>query len=374
MEPSLNFFAVINTLGVVQCILMALALFSIDNDNRTANRFLGCFLIVLAVFIIDLVIIDTGYHQIFPHLWGVTYPIDYLITPPLFLYVKALTAPKFEFTRKHLWHFIPFILVFLLESEKFFLPITLKQAGYREILAGTVSSNFYYYLTITSNLYVVTYLYICYRIVKNALRQKKHTLSARIVQNIRWFKNLLLTLFSIAILSTILDVLPSLSMIDDYLTPFFLTVVVYGMGFMGIRQSEIFTTSEFSSDSKKYQKSVLTDEMANKILKKLAHLMEVERTFADSTLSLPKLAGMLRISTHHLSQVLNERLNRTFFNYINEHRVEFAKQKLLAPDSQKYTMLELAYEVGFNSLSAFNTAFKKHTGMSPTAYKKANLS
>ncbi len=373
MEPTLSFFAVVNTLGVLQCILSALALFSIKTGNQLANRFLGIFLLALAIFIIDLVIIDNGFHQVFPYLWGVTWAIDYLITPPLFLYVKALTTPKFKFAKKHLWHFVPFLVVLLLESEKFFLTADAKRLAYQEALEGGVDSNFYSILIVITHIYILIYLYVCYRLLTKAFNRKENVLPVKTTQNIKWLKNLIAALVGIVVLSAILDFLPGFSDIDDYLTPFFLTMIVYGMGFIGIRQSEIFTIDGLKISSKKYEKSVLTDEMADDILERLQQLMKNEEVFIDSSISLPKLAGKLRISTHHLSQILNERLNRSFFNYINEHRVKAAKQKLLEPESEKYTMLELAYDVGFNSLSAFNTAFKKHTGMSPTAYKKQNV-
>ena len=100
--------------------------------------------------------------------------------------------------------------------------------------------------------------------------------------------------------------------------------------------------------------------------------MENDKLYTDSLLSLPKLADKLRITTHLLSQILNERLDRNFFNFISEYRVQEAQKKLLEPESVRVTMLELAYEVGFNSLSSFNTAFKKHAGVSPSEFKKQN--
>lgn len=372
MEPQLDFFAVINTLGVLQCVLTALALFSINTGNQTANRFLGIFLLALAVFIMDLVIINSGYHQVFPYLYGITNPIDYLLFPPLFLYVKALVTPKFQFKKKDLWHFAPFLIISLLESNQFFLTAEEKRLAYLKSAETTTISTDLYILVAITHLYIFAYLFACFQRLRNATRTPNNELPAKTAANIKWIKGLIVAIFSIAVLSTLLDFIPNFHTIDDYITPFFLTIVVYGMGFIGIRQSEIFSIDESDTSNQKYKKSTLTDEIADDILDKLQQLMAQEKLFTDSEISLPKLADQLHVSTHHLSQVLNERLNRSFFNFINEHRIEAAKQKLLDPETQKYTMLELAYEIGFNSLSAFNTAFKKHTGLSPTAYKKEN--
>src|SRR5439155_27331821 len=87
-------------------------------------------------------------------------------------------------------------------------------------------------------------------------------------------------------------------------------------------------------------------------------------------LSLPKLAAKLALPTHHLSQIINARLNQNFFDFINSYRVEEAKQMLLDPAKKHYSLLVISEEVGFNSKSAFNTAFKKQTSLTPSEFRK----
>ncbi|KAB2844021.1 MAG: AraC family transcriptional regulator, partial [Melioribacteraceae bacterium] len=80
-----------------------------------------------------------------------------------------------------------------------------------------------------------------------------------------------------------------------------------------------------------------------------------------------ELAENLNIHPNHLSQIINEKLGQNFFDFINSYRIKEA-EKLLLKNGKK-TILEIAFEVGFNSKSTFNAAFKKHTGVTPTAYK-----
>jgi AraC-like DNA-binding protein len=77
------------------------------------------------------------------------------------------------------------------------------------------------------------------------------------------------------------------------------------------------------------------------------------------------------LSTHHLSQLLNQQLHITFYDYINQYRLEEVKQALWDPQEDHLTILALAFEAWFKSKSVFNEAFKKYTGITPSAYKKA---
>jgi len=122
--------------------------------------------------------------------------------------------------------------------------------------------------------------------------------------------------------------------------------------------------------AKKYEKSTLTNERSDAYLKKLLMVMETEKPYTDGDLALPKLASRLNMSAHHLSQIINERLQQNFFDFVNTYRVEEAKRKLVDPAKKHYSLLAIAEEVGFNSKSAFNTAFKKQTQMTPSEFRK----
>ena len=71
-----------------------------------------------------------------------------------------------------------------------------------------------------------------------------------------------------------------------------------------------------------------------------------------------------------LSQVINESLHQSFFDFVNRYRIEEAKQQLTHPEDEAITILEILYNSGFNSKSSFNTLFKKYTGLTPTEFRK----
>jgi AraC-like DNA-binding protein len=97
--------------------------------------------------------------------------------------------------------------------------------------------------------------------------------------------------------------------------------------------------------------------------------MESERPFLNSDICLHGLSERLNIPDHYLSQVINMRLNRNFYDFINHYRVEEAK-RLLTNSKNHLTILEVAFEVGFNSKSAFNRVFKKYVKKTPSDFKK----
>ncbi len=101
--------------------------------------------------------------------------------------------------------------------------------------------------------------------------------------------------------------------------------------------------------------------------------MDSEKPFFDSNLKLSQLAKMLSTTSNHLSQVINDHRKQNFFDFINGYRIDQAKRLLLDSSHQNYTLLSIAYEVGFNSKSAFNTAFKKHTSETPSRFRDRAL-
>ncbi|WP_147107776.1 AraC family transcriptional regulator [Tateyamaria sp. syn59] len=119
-------------------------------------------------------------------------------------------------------------------------------------------------------------------------------------------------------------------------------------------------------DAPKYSKSALAGDHAARIARKLTTAMADDLLYRDANLSLTKLAQHIGSSPNYVSQTLNEHLDKSFFDFVNQWRIKEAEQLLVGGED---TILAIAYEVGFNSRSAFYTAFKKHTGRTPTQHR-----
>ena len=161
----------------------------------------------------------------------------------------------------------------------------------------------------------------------------------------------------------------------DRLTDSFLVLVIvlilvlWGLrqspGLHGVRQA---VHQETTAPHPKYERSALAENHADRIERKLHRAMEDARLYRDPNLSLWILSQHIGASTNYVSQTLNERIGQSFFDYVNGWRIEEAKPLIR---NGEQTVLAIAYEVGFNSRSSFYAAFKKQTGVTPSAYKSS---
>ncbi|MCP4899595.1 MAG: helix-turn-helix domain-containing protein [bacterium] len=146
-------------------------------------------------------------------------------------------------------------------------------------------------------------------------------------------------------------------------------VLLAAFAVIGIYYS-LVTFVAWRRQRKRYRSSTLTQQAARENIEKLRTLMVRDAIYRDQDLSLESLAARLEILPKHLSQIVNEHLEQSFRDFINGYRVEEAK-RLLREDPQ-LTVLGIAHQVGFNTNDAFYRAFKKHTGTTPSAYRKNN--
>ena len=119
----------------------------------------------------------------------------------------------------------------------------------------------------------------------------------------------------------------------------------------------------------KYKYSGLSERDIARHKEKLINYLEQEKPYIDPDLKLQNLADHLRIPPYQLSQIINTELQQNFYDLINSLRIAEAKHRLMDPAKQHITIIAIAYDVGFNSKSTFNTAFKKYTKMTPSQFK-----
>ena len=123
----------------------------------------------------------------------------------------------------------------------------------------------------------------------------------------------------------------------------------------------------------KYAKSGLDEKQLESYRRRLLDLMEKDRVYLQSDLTMPKLATMVNCSVNHLSQAVNSGFGMSFFDFLNSYRVEESKLLLGVSAAQAKAILDISFYVGFNSNSAFYAAFKKTTGQTPAQYRRDHL-
>ena len=119
----------------------------------------------------------------------------------------------------------------------------------------------------------------------------------------------------------------------------------------------------------KYSRTRLPEDKADVYKDRLIELLVRDKIYRDPSISIGVLAGRLSIPAHHLSQVINDKMGKRFFDLINGYRIEEAKTRLANGNVEKQKILAVALDVGFGSLGSFNRAFKRYTGTTPTEFR-----
>lgn len=337
-----------------------------------------CYTIILIHLLLD----DIGFYRSFPFtalFSGLT-----LAAMPLhFLYTKHLIQRSQYFKRTDLYHFIPFLLfeivlflIILVELQKS-LSINfnvLETDCLLEIFSSTII------------IQGIIYLGLSLRMIKKYNDNVKNVLSSIEQVQLTWLRNITFAgIFAISIyLIEYIFHLGGVNISGFIISSVCFAAYVYGMGYVGLLKSEIFAdpiikknmaeieTVEISRNEKelrKYERSGLSQELAEKHLNHLINIMNDEKLYLNSSLTLTDLAEKLSISTHNLSEIINTRLNKNFYDFINGYRINQAKIDLLDPSKKNLKILSIAFDAGFNSKTTFNTLFKEYTGKTPSEFR-----
>jgi AraC-like DNA-binding protein len=162
----------------------------------------------------------------------------------------------------------------------------------------------------------------------------------------------------------------------------FVYLIMLFTAYHSLKQKEIFpvdiqeraevlsVVNETEADNIQYK--VMPDEKLVEVKSQVHELIIKEELYLDTDLNLGKLAHKLDITSHQLSYVINNGFNQNFYSFINKFRVEKAKNLLADKELNKYSIIGIAFESGFNSKTSFNTTFKKITGQTPSEFKKTS--
>lgn len=301
--------------------------------------------------------------------------------PFLYLYISALIEQNFQFNRKQLLHFVPFILFNIFLVIVTFFPeiserIRLDHTGGDH--GAPLIFNFFLLLTALSG---PVYFIFSIRLFKKLDINIFNNFSSSENINLSWLRKLV---YSFGAIWTILIIFATIHHVFRLFTWIFctdglflsLSFFIILIGYFGLKQKEIFIqypgkNVEYITEPKpRYSGVLLKEKETENYANKINLFMNEEKPHLDANLTLPQLAAMLRIPPHHLSRVINEKYGVNFFDFINRYRVEEVKSKLENPESDNYSLLGIAFDCGFNTKSAFNRVFKKITGMTPSEYKK----
>jgi AraC-like DNA-binding protein len=374
MPYRLDLFAVFIFLGIVQAIFLCFFFFSKENRKVEANVFQGLMLLSIALCIVEVFLMYSGYIINCLYLVDFSEPIALLIGP--FFYLMVISLIHGTVSRNHYWHFA-FPVVYLILLVPFLLePEVVKyNAWIGSYKPGLPFKDFHYnhnprnfWVTDQATEIILASLLVygglaLFQIV-NAFRKLKESFWKTNHPVLKKLKFALLEMVSVTLILLLIKIFNEEDTADHILGAY-IAGVIYFTSFGVIRQSGFFKAASLA-DVK--TKNLASREVHQHAIQKLHGIMQSEKPFLRTDFSLPDLARQLGTSVHTLSQVINEGLGKNFFEMTAEYRVEEAKR--LLKEQSNIKIEEIAEQVGYNSKSSFNTAFKKITGMTPSEFRK----
>lgn len=386
--------AVIYLLGAIHGGILALVLAQKD-ENKLPNKILASMMIVFSVDLSLAALQLFGLLKQYTFLIGIDYPVTLLYGPLLYLYVKTMRDGRSILDQYDYLHFIPFCLLVL-----YMLPFYM-EPGWTKInfLANPESVSAPYKLDMINHLKITHVLiYIGGVIYMINLYRKKIKNSFSNIEKVKlnWLQYFIGWAVFVAGIGAVINFLPTSSPniligmgegIYNNVTLLSTTLFVYGIGYMGLYQPEVFTremekdiSGNIQSNSNRavkvdeqreqYQKSGLDKREAQRYAEKLYKTMEEKKLYRNSDLKLSDLAEELDISSHNLTEVINSYIGKNFYDFVNSYRIEEVKRNITGPGSKDLTLLAVGLNAGFNSKSTFNAVFKKQTGMTPSQFRK----
>jgi AraC-like DNA-binding protein len=348
MSHQLNIFLLL--FGALQGGLLSLW-FLKNQHKKISNVWFACFLIAVGLQLTLKVIAKSWMMENAFIAYILSYKLPYLVGPLLFLYVRAKKYNSISKT--DFLHFVPFVIITLITFLNYF------------------SSSFDYLrwhpYTHAALQFATLIAYSAGALKFNNAQLKNFILFVTAAETV--------IIFTLAIMVVFYP-----RFADVRLLFLSLTFLIYWISYKAISQPDLFLDVDLApiismgvKKNPKYAHSSLKSEEAVRIENELKNVMGRDKLYLDSSLTIDVLSEKIKTSRHHLSQVLNEKLNRTYVDYLCDLRLEEARKRLSEPSNFRFTIAAIALDSGFNSVSSFNDVFKRRFGITPSRFRDQHL-
>src|SRR5688572_30004889 len=320
--------------GALQGLLLTGVLVA-HRKNRTANRLLAALMVSFSLYLASSVYFYAGLMREYPHFFGVGYQMPLVFGPLVYLYAVAASDRAWRFRPRDALHFLPLAVSVIATIHIYMMSGAEKIALYERLERGDAPTVLVlldplrYVSGIAYSVATVLYLRRHRRRVEDS-----YSNTARV--NLVWLLWLAGAAAAIWLLATTLRITDFGARLSDGHVTLAMALMVYAIGYMGLRQPEVFRyeTAEYPvppmppmpsraevAPAPRYERSGLSDAESVRLESDLLAVMERERPWANSELTLSELAALLNSTPHKLSEILNTRLGLSFYDFVNGYRV-----------------------------------------------------
>lgn len=331
--------------------------------SKKGNFFLSVFIALFSIIMLFWIGHWNGFFDEKDIYTFIYRPVPLLLGPFLFYYIKSFFA---KVTDKELVHLLPFLLI-----TCYFLPVYLNygtvQNPYHSLWAWNLLSPFILSLNTISTLFYSAYLIFFYQIRRKAEITDMKEGTLKLIR-------LMIIFFGVFALAAVFNLWtrmtwPNHPIIFDFTLSGLISVFIYFIGYLGFNSPALMLSFE-KNITAKYAGSGLKANEADELLSRLISHLEKHRPYISEDYKISQLSSETNISSHHISELLNQYLKKSFSDVINGYRIEEAKRLLNSGDFRHKKISSVGFEVGFSSPSTFYSWFKKLTGTSPAQYHK----
>lgn len=367
------------TIVIVLQGLILVALLSIRRRNRNSNFFLAGYILIFIFLVAWKTYRGVEMFSFFSYSYQFPYTFWFILHPLSYFYVRNLINGTI-FKKRDVIHLIPWLCSFIALWPYISLESSSKIEMWnlhRMSINSTFDFIFVLCIVLQGFLYSIAAAVLLIRHDRRILNLFSNIESI----DLRWLRILVYYLILLHLLSLLAEFLmyyeiEQFNVLYD-LSFYAVVLLIYIISYRALAQPQTFQLDNAREDNnpdlvnnEKYRNSRLSKEQSETYLRKIEKYMQEKEPYVNSHLSIDEMSRELNIPKHHISQILNLRLNKNFYNYVNEYRVEKTKQLMANSDSEKYSLLGLALQAGFNSKTSFNRIFKSIAGMTPSEYQK----
>ncbi|MBQ4819482.1 helix-turn-helix domain-containing protein [Aquimarina sp. MMG016] len=271
------------------------------------------------------------------------------IGPLLKWYVVGMTKVNFRLPRYYFLELVPFCILFLMSL---FVTKNWFESNDKEVIIVFAGFLIFIYL------HFVFYIFLAGRIVKKIKKIYPKSSQTKSQSTVLSWLQLLIIGFILIWISYFLNIIDNAV---PYITgPMMYSVVIY---FLSFKAFQLKITEIDGNVFKKNENTELFHQLVQRIVG--------DKLYLDANVSLSSLSKLIHKSTQKTSEIINQNAKQNFNDFINHFRIKEAKKMLLG--NKNHTISAIAFDAGFNSLSSFNSAFKKFEGTTPSLYRNNTL-